>query len=471
MIPPSCPLQSKLIHTVSTPWLRFSSVTVMNRQVAFAGARFDFDNPCSDAIACVGGGLIDATSPSGAAASFLASFFQEAFAQHDVAGKRRRYRIENESQEVLASLRDVMFQHRQFQNDASSIFSDTEFSQYSLTADAHLLRKSVDVESGADWRSEAVWFVAERGTAGNSNEVKVMVSNVGACRGFGVPLNLESLAKFKRSVLSPQRLPVVPLTMDHHPSRNLEFRRILDAGGRVENDILVTGGSKLAVSRGFGFRPFKSNASLPQVKQQIIAEPTTSSWRMLPGDMLVLANRGAFLTRSFEELTYEDVGHTVVRSSNRKRSPAQIACDIADEAVVYGSPAGVQVLVVEAVDPGPGAPQSSLHSAVRETTMLPGRMHVAALQSSEDYRQALLADCARCGVKLTDLIDMRSRMLEDLDCSVLLGSSLTDCFGLEAGTLRRAVEEEMQWMEPLFAARDAGPQAVAQQLEAMARFE
>jgi hypothetical protein len=191
---------------------------------------------------------------------------------------------------------------------------------------------------------------------------------------------------------------------------------------------------------------------------------------MRPGDLLVLANHGAFRTRSLEEMTYEELGHVAVRGSRKKRSTAQIACDLADEAVVYGSPSGVVVLVAEALQPRPNVSMESLHGAVYETTLLPGRMHVGALQSLPEYRQALAADCARCGVKLTDLIDMRAKMLADLDCTTLLGSGLTDCFGNEAGTLRRAVEEEMQWMEPLVAARENGPHAVARQLESMAEF-
>ena len=459
MIPSQCPLQTKLMHTLTTPWIRFSTVEVVNRNPTFSGATFNFENIAGDGVTCVGGGILDSNGPDKTPSHFLASFFCEAFSHHDVLLKRHRRNDENDP---LAALRTVMASVRRLQQNSTAVFTDEEFAQYARIADVELLKRSAANPNGADWACEAIWFAAQRQVG--RGEIDVMVSNIGSCRGFGIPLNETSLSKCTRSALNPTRHPVVPLSMDHIPSRVSEFQRIIAAGGKVDGDVLD---GRLTTSRGFGMRQYKSNNALPQLKQQVVAEPTTTSWIMRPGDMMILSNRGAFLTRSDEDLNVDDLGYVAMRGKRNRRSPAQIACDIADEAIVYGSPAGLQVLVVEALAPPMNLEAAQICAVKRDTSVLPGRLHIGALRAVPEYVKAFRADCARCGLDVPQFLDLRHQMLQEVDARVLLGGALSDGFGHEAGCLRRAIEEEMAFFEPLLACKTAASSKM--QLEELAQ--
>jgi len=83
---------------------------------------------------------------------------------------------------------------------------------------------------------------------------------------------------------------VKPLSFDHKPTNGVEKRRIMTAGGRVE-DGRVNG--NLALSRALGDFPYKRNSSLGPEAQMITADPDVTCHEITEEDeFLVLACDG-----------------------------------------------------------------------------------------------------------------------------------------------------------------------------------
>lgn len=91
----------------------------------------------------------------------------------------------------------------------------------------------------------------------------------------------------------------VDLSADHKPEDDVEWRRILAAGGKVTSDGRINGG--LNLSRAFGDHFYKSNSKLPLKDQMISCLPDIRVETLLPEDrFLVIACDGIWNAMSSE---------------------------------------------------------------------------------------------------------------------------------------------------------------------------
>uniref|UniRef100_A0A0G4I3P7 protein-serine/threonine phosphatase n=1 Tax=Chromera velia CCMP2878 TaxID=1169474 RepID=A0A0G4I3P7_9ALVE len=86
---------------------------------------------------------------------------------------------------------------------------------------------------------------------------------------------------------------------DHKPDAPGESERIHNAGGEVRMS-RVDG--QLALSRAFGDASYKTNASLPQREQKVVALPEVKTYEVKSGDILLLACDGIFESANNEEV-------------------------------------------------------------------------------------------------------------------------------------------------------------------------
>lgn len=311
----------------------------------------------------------------------------------------------------------------------------------------------------------------------------VTVGGVGNSRAFGVARN--PLTEGSRSLLDPSRERTVPLSVDHNPLRTNEYRRIIQAGGKVDSAVgdIIDGNPFMNVSRSFGHWSMKNNAHRSPVEQKMIALPTVKTWRMLEGDALVLCNRAVFETRHQDDSSMDELAKLVGRGLSTGEPVEAIAASLCDFAVRFGSEHSLQVMV--AVAARPEATRATSTAAASETVcggtteggesssgsaypqyaewIEPGPLYVGACLQFPELRQALEVDCARCDVTLATLIRERWRRVKDL-LPLRHSLSLQPFYGKECSALQQVMEEEANFFAEdalLKAADPADPQLEA----------
>jgi protein phosphatase 1G len=81
-----------------------------------------------------------------------------------------------------------------------------------------------------------------------------------------------------------------PLSSDHKPDNQSEKERIERAGGQVVCGRVIKDNKKINISRAFGDHLYKSNSSLPQKEQMVIAWPDVVVEQLKPnkGEFIIL---------------------------------------------------------------------------------------------------------------------------------------------------------------------------------------
>ena len=192
-------------------------------------------------------------------------------------------------------------------------------------SDERLKELALDIDlkfwkAGTDGGSTGTFFVAEV----KGNTVHLQVGNVGdsrvlACKG-GEPLSL---------------------TVDHKPNDPLEMRRIIECGGRVENN-RVDG--SLAVSRAFGDSDYKRGPG-DQLHQKVIALADVTHCELTIGsdDFAVLACDGVFEGDFSNDQVIEYVKAQLVENQDL----AAVGGNVCDEAIARGSKDNITCMVVQ----------------------------------------------------------------------------------------------------------------------------
>lgn len=276
----------------------------------------------------------------------------------------------------------------------------------------------------------------------------VAVGGVGNSRAFGVARN--TLTEGMRSLLDPSRERTVPLSVDHNPLRTTEYRRIIQAGGKVDSAVgdIIDGNPFMNVSRSFGHWSMKRNPRRSPVEQKVIAVPTVKTWRMLEGDALVLCNHAVFETRHQEDTSMDELAKLVGRGLSAGLPVEAIAASLCDFAVRFGSEHSLQVMVAVSTKPtaeGAAVPENTSPASTESPHFAewvePGPLYVGACLQFPELRRALEVDCARCDLTLPTLIRERWRRVRDV-LPLRHSLSLLPYFGKECGALQQVMEEE-----------------------------
>ncbi|KAG5489995.1 hypothetical protein JKF63_00114 [Porcisia hertigi] len=275
----------------------------------------------------------------------------------------------------------------------------------------------------------------------------VTVASLGNSRAFGVARN--ALTDGVQSRLDPSRERTVPLSIDHSPLRSSEYRRVVQAGGKIDSTVgdMIDGNPYYNVARSFGHWSMKNDGHRSPVEQKMIALPTIKTWRMLAGDALVLCNHAVFENRHEDDSSMDELAKVVGRGLSQNLPPEAIAASLCDFAIRFGAEHSLQVMVAVArsvATETPRAPSQdngiSLPPEFAEWVE-PGPLYVGACQRFPELRQRLQLDCARCDISLASLIRRRWERVRDL----LPGRhslSLSPYYGKECGALEQVMEEE-----------------------------
>lgn len=296
----------------------------------------------------------------------------------------------------------------------------------------------------------------------------VAVGGVGNSRAFGVARN--PLTEATRSLLDPTRERTVPLSTDHTPLRSSEYRRIITAGGTVDSAVgdIIDGNPYYNVSRSFGHWSMKRDGRRSPVEQKMIALPTVNTWRMLPGDALVLCNHAVFETRQQEDSTMDELAKVVGRGLSRGLPAEHIAASLCDFAIRFGAEHSLQVMVAVAPEaaaakelseqhrqgqPTPSASTASTGDAAStgaaprfEEWVEPGPVYVGACHKYPDLRRRLQLDCERCGVPLATLLRLRYERVRALLPS-RHALPLMPYYASECGALQQVMDEEAAFFD------------------------
>ncbi|CCW59995.1 unnamed protein product [Phytomonas sp. EM1] len=273
----------------------------------------------------------------------------------------------------------------------------------------------------------------------------LMVSNVGSSRAFGIARS--RLSETPQSFLDSSRECIVPLSMDHRPLQGEERRRIISAGGKVsaEEGGIIDGNPFFTVSRSFGHWSMKNNPNRSPVHQKIIPLPTTATWEMLEGDILVLSNHALYETRHEEDSSMDELAKVAGRAVDRGLPPEEVAATLCDFAIRFGAEHSLQVMVVVATDLAQGLREfdgvSGHFCPLFSEYVQPGPLYGEACRRIPEYRKALQRDCKRCGIKLSELLKLRwERVKGILDQRHAL--PLHAYYGKECGALQQIMDEE-----------------------------
>jgi serine/threonine protein phosphatase PrpC len=297
-----------------------------------------------------------------------------------------------------------------------------------------------------------------------------------------------------------RRKRLVPLSVDMKPSRLEEGKRVMNAGGGVdlqrhamalhpppvdEKGFLPKGFEPatslpddtpaIPVSRAFGFHRLKQNRFLGATHQQISPAPDVKTWTMRAGDLFVMASHALFETRSGEPTTVDSICDVVLEAVARRGISSaasgeeadgvciDIASDLCDYAVRFGSPRNITVTVARCRDmvavprtmddlekDETIAKKLEAYSTffVHDTTVVPGALYPGALRGSKAYRSLVAADTERMGISLRDLLMRRyvfvAPRLRDLGVTVAAVSirDLVRRFPAEAGLLSAVMADE-----------------------------
>ncbi|EPY21934.1 protein phosphatase [Strigomonas culicis] len=291
----------------------------------------------------------------------------------------------------------------------------------------------------------------------------VMVSGVGSSRAFGIVRNPFSEGG-KKSLLDTERERMVPLSVDHIPFRTMEYRRITSAGGVLDSGKgnMIDGNPFYNVSRSFGHWSMKNDLRLSPVEQKLIPLPSSMSWEMLPGDILVMSNQALYETRGEELSSMDELAKLAGREIDRGRSPEQVAASLCDFAIRFGADHALQVMVAVATEAPEEAlaQQDGLQQLHFEEWVEPGPLYSEVFRRVPAYRASVQHDCDRLGVSLAKLLQLRwERVREILPLRHQL--SLMPYYGKECGELQQAMDEEAHLFDhEVLKNRDAAPEHV-----------
>lgn len=313
----------------------------------------------------------------------------------------------------------------------------------------------------------------------SSTALDVCVSGLGSSRAFGLARNALSPQRVRQSGGSPLDPSltenIVPLSMDHIPLREEEYRRIINAGGHVvsQKGNMIDGNPYYTVSRSFGHFSMKSDRQRSPSQQKIICLPTTTTWRMLPGDVLVLCNHAVFENRQQENTTVDEVVKVIARELDRGNSPEAVAASVCDFAMRFGASHSLQVTVAVATNPdernsshrldsNPSSDSSKAHATFGTEPPLytewvePGPVPVEMCRRHGPYFEALMRDCQRCGVSLPELLWLRWKQVRHV-LPQRYALPLASLYGRETGILQQSMEEEAQlFSHPLLVSKTSG---------------
>lgn len=176
------------------------------------------------------------------------------------------------------------------------------------------------MDSGREGGSTGTFFIAMK----EGDKVHLQVGNVGDSRVVAC-INGECR----------------PLTVDHKPDNEEEYRRIEECGGRVENS-RVDG--SLAVSRAFGDRLYKGGHG-GQLKQKVIAlaDVTHADVTFNSDDFVLLCCDGVF-EGSFSNEEVVDFVRTQLKTEN---DLTKVAGNVCEEAIVRGSRDNISCVIVQ----------------------------------------------------------------------------------------------------------------------------
>lgn len=320
----------------------------------------------------------------------------------------------------------------------------------------------------------------------------VLVANVGNCRAFAITRRDVSPTVGAQPLPQPQATPtpmfgrapgralpsprdpatpsyrVVPLSVDHRPTRPEERFRIERAGGSIDFATDAIDGNPFHVmSRAFGCFSAKSDQQRSLNQQRIVSEASVVHWQMAPGDVVVLATHSVFETRG-DELSAVDAVADVVMDALAAPggTPELAAAAVNDFALGFGARRATGVTVFVA-----GAPSRPPHAAIEET-VVPGPLYTGAFQRLAGYRTAVLDDLERLGLTLSEWLQLRWRVVGPLLAGrhALVHSAEGAAFPMEARRLASVMLEEEEFfrggpdggddlMIPNFA--DATPETLA----------
>lgn len=410
----------------------------------------------------VGVGLCDSFTGSGCS-HFVSKCLARAISLHtrvpeEIARLKKRY-----PDDPLVNALAFGRTHNQFMRRPGkpSLVTPWDMEQYAHCADASFLQEANrcrDLGGGeADDGCRAVWFTAgvvpteseaEKPNGTKKTALDICVSGVGTSRAFGLGRSAESSTlQGKPSVLHcSRRETVVPLSMDHHPLREEEYRRVIAAGGRVVSSEgnFIDGNPFYNVSRSFGHFRMKSNRQLSMSKQKLIATPTSMRWRMFPGDVLVLCNHAVFENRHTEDTSVNEVADLVGREVDRGLLPDEVAAAVCDFAVQFGSQHALQVTVAVAKDWRPDVMECGALCTPRfEESVRPGPIYAHMCQRHHTYAERLLRDCERCHISLPELLLRRWELIREV-LPQRHALPLSTYYGKECGVVRQCMEEEAE---------------------------
>lgn len=284
----------------------------------------------------------------------------------------------------------------------------------------------------------------------------ICVSGVGSSRAFGLarnPLSPQRIRQSGGSPLDPSlKENIVPLSMDHIPLREEEYRRIINAGGNVvsQKGNMIDGNPYYTVSRSFGHFSMKSDRQRSPSQQKITCVPTTTTWRMLPGDVLVLCNHAVFENRQEENTTVDEVVKLIARELDRGSPPEAVASSVCDFAMRFGASHSLQVTVAVSTAtqecgqalPAPHA-MHEIDTPQYMEWVEPGPVPVEICRRHPSYFEALMRDCQRCDISLPQLLWLRWKKVRPV-LSQRHSLPFASLYGREIGILQQSMEEEAQ---------------------------
>lgn len=179
------------------------------------------------------------------------------------------------------------------------------------------------LDEGREGGSTGTFFMATK----KGNTVHLQVGNVGDSR-----------------VLVCKNGAPKAMTEDHKPNNAAERLRIIDCGGRVENN-RVDG--SLAVSRAFGDRDYKRGSG-DQLQQKVIAlaDVTHEDLAFNGGDFAVLCCDGVFEGQFSNEQVIEFIQEELKTSKDL----AVISGKVCEEAIIRGSRDNISCVIVQFQD-------------------------------------------------------------------------------------------------------------------------
>ncbi|KAG5463952.1 hypothetical protein LSCM1_00126 [Leishmania martiniquensis] len=463
----------------------------------------------------VAGGLLDSYTGR-EASTFVSNYLAKAFSMHTVLPSALRTLLrEDPSNPLVAIMMAALARRRSLHTEWESLVTEWDLQQYAISADAAFFRacnagqRQQSYPSVAETKSTAdnclaplppeesgcrgVWFSAtvtptwlaqqqwhalkerKEGLAPSPQRVltaaeadaefqvrhllaetpiclDVAVGCLGNSRAFGVARN--ALTDGMRSLLDSSRERTVPLSVDHSPFRASEYRRVIQAGGKVDSVAgdVIDANPYYNVSRSFGHWSMKNDRRRSPVGQKMIALPTVKTWRMLPGDALVLCNHAVFETRHQDDSSMDELAKVVGRGLSCEYPPEKIAASLCDFAVRFGAEHSLQVTVAVAVSTNDGDPPPAGADDCGEPTpeyaewVEPGPLYIGACQRFPELRERLQQDCARCDTTLASLIRRRWERVRDL-LPTRHSLPLLSYYGKECGVLQQVMEEEAAFFE------------------------